>query len=306
MAIWTHHLKSIGFSDYVGPHYTGKAIKVGAGIQAFEAYRAADKIGLAIVGGECPTVGLAGGYTQGGGHSALASRYGLAADQALEWEVMDGTGKLLRASRSQNPDLYWALSGGGGGSYGVVWSLTAKAHKDVLVSGANLTFTNEGISQDTFYAGIAAYHALLAPIINAGAMSISFFTNDSFMISPLTAPGISKADLARLLQPFLSNLQKLGIKYTHTIRQFSGYLPQLTAMETHIQVGVAQYGCRLIPRSVIEKNNDGLMAAFRKIVEDGASVTTISLNVSVAVAGDVYNAVLPAWRETLLDVVVTT
>ncbi len=41
-----------------------------------------------MVGGECLTVGIAGGYTQGGGHSALTSRFGLAADQALEWEVI--------------------------------------------------------------------------------------------------------------------------------------------------------------------------------------------------------------------------
>ena len=46
-------------------------MKMGAGVQGFEAYAAADKAGLAVVGGECPTVGLAGGYTQGGGHSAL-------------------------------------------------------------------------------------------------------------------------------------------------------------------------------------------------------------------------------------------
>ena len=85
LAIWTHHLKSIQFLDYNGPHYTGKAIKMGAGVHGFEAYSAADKINFAVVGGECPTVGLAGGYTQGGGHSALASKYGLAADQTLEW-----------------------------------------------------------------------------------------------------------------------------------------------------------------------------------------------------------------------------
>lgn len=54
------------------------------------------------------------------GNSTLASKYGLSADQALEWEVVNGTGKLLRASRIENSDLFWALSGGGGGTYGVV------------------------------------------------------------------------------------------------------------------------------------------------------------------------------------------
>ena len=60
LAIWTHNLKDINFLDYQSVYYTGKAIKMGAGVQGFEAYAAADKEGLNVVGGECPTVGLAG------------------------------------------------------------------------------------------------------------------------------------------------------------------------------------------------------------------------------------------------------
>ena len=60
LAIWTHHLKKIEFLDYKSSYYIGKAIKMGAGVQGFEAYAAADKEGLNVVGGECPTVGLAG------------------------------------------------------------------------------------------------------------------------------------------------------------------------------------------------------------------------------------------------------
>lgn len=143
LAIWTHHLKDIEILDYDGPSYKGKAIKMGAGVMAIEAYEAAHARGLAVVGGECPTVGIAGGYTQGGGHSSLASKYGLAADQTLEWEVVTGTGEMLTANRYNNSDLYWALSGGGGGTYGVTTSLTAKAHADIPVSGVNLTFTSQ-------------------------------------------------------------------------------------------------------------------------------------------------------------------
>ena len=77
--------------------------------------------GLVVVTGECPTVGLAGGYTQGGGHSALSTQFGLGADQTLEFEVVTAAGKVVTASRSENSDLFWALSGGGAGNYGVVF-----------------------------------------------------------------------------------------------------------------------------------------------------------------------------------------
>jgi FAD binding domain len=80
--LWTHNLKSISFSNYSSPAYKGPAIKIGAGVQGYEAYTAANARGLLVVGGECPTVGLAGGFTPGGGHSSLSSIYGMAADQA--------------------------------------------------------------------------------------------------------------------------------------------------------------------------------------------------------------------------------
>jgi len=69
LAIWTHNLKNIQFLDYKSPHYTRKAYKIGAGVQGHEALEAAQKVGLTVTSGECTTVGFAGGYTQGGGHS---------------------------------------------------------------------------------------------------------------------------------------------------------------------------------------------------------------------------------------------
>ena len=219
---------------------------------------------------------------------------------------MDGAGNLLRANREENADLYWALSGGGGGTYGVVTSLTARVHPDVPVSGANLTFTNDGISQDTFYQAIATWHASLPKITDAGAMAIFFYTNTSFSISPLTGPGISKTQMENLLQPFTAALEKLGIKYTVVVRQFPGYLSEFHAMQSPIQVGVAQYGGRLIPRSAVEHDSHALTAAVRNITEDGALFIGVGLNVSKALVGDVYNAVLPAWRDTLIDAVITT
>lgn len=69
LSLWMHKLKDIVFSTYTSEAYTGPAVKMGAGVQAFEAYSASHKAGYDVVGGECPTVGIAGGYTQGGGHS---------------------------------------------------------------------------------------------------------------------------------------------------------------------------------------------------------------------------------------------
>ncbi|TKX25719.1 FAD-binding domain-containing protein 12 [Elsinoe australis] len=306
LGLWLHHLKDISIFDYQGPSYTGKAIKVGAGVQGFEAYAAVDAQGLQVVGGECPTVGIAGGYTQGGGHSALASKHGLAADQTLEWELVTGEGEHLIANRQQNSDLYWALSGGGGGTYGVVLSMTSKAHPDSPTSGMNLTFASTNISQDAYYEAISTFHASLPAMVDAGIMIVWYFTNASFAISPITAPDISVADLKGYLSPLETKLNELNIPFTSYYQQFDGYLDQFNALQGAIQVGIAQYGGRLIPRSVVENNNSALTDAYRFINNNGGQFIGVGVNVSPAVAGNPDNAVNPAWRNTLIDTVITT
>jgi hypothetical protein len=69
LGFWMHNLKHIEFLNYTDSGYGGPAIRMGAGVQAYEAYAAADQVGLNVLGGECVTVGIAGGFSQGGGHS---------------------------------------------------------------------------------------------------------------------------------------------------------------------------------------------------------------------------------------------
>ena len=99
LSVWTHHLKDIEFLNWSDEHYNGKAIKMGAGVQGYEAMEAAQAEGLVIVGGECPTVGIAGGYSQGGGHSALSTSFGLGADQTLSWEVVTARSEERRVGK---------------------------------------------------------------------------------------------------------------------------------------------------------------------------------------------------------------
>ncbi|KAK1139768.1 hypothetical protein N8T08_011164 [Aspergillus melleus] len=306
LGLWMHHLKEITVADYRDARYTGKAITVGAGVHAIDVYRAADAQGLQIVGGECPTVGLAGGYTQGGGHSMLSSKYGLAADQVLSWQVITGEGELVTATRETYPDLYWALSGGGGGTYGVVWSMTVKAYPDTPVSGLNMTFSREDVEEEEFYRAVSRFHAILPDIVDAGAMCIWSLTNTSFSISPLTGPNIPASELVDLLGPFTDHLDEEEITYTISADDFPDYLSQFQNMMPDVPVSESQLGGWLIPRGVVQENNENFTAAARQIVEDGASLVSVGLNVSKAVAGNVDNAVLPAWRDTVAHTVIST
>ncbi|KAJ5784237.1 FAD binding domain protein [Penicillium pulvis] len=308
LSVWTHHLKIIEIKNWKDEYYTGKAFKLGAGVQGIEAYEAAHEYGLRMVGGECPTVGLAGGYSQGGGHSSLSSKHGLGADQVLEWEVIDGNGRFLVANRTQNTDLYWALAGGGGGTYGVVWSMTSKAHLDSKVSGLNLTFTTDGISDETFFKAVELYNTYLPSIVDEGVMSLNFLTNGSFAISPMTGPGVPLEKLESLIRPVLIGFDKLGINYTYHGEEFGYYLEQFNAQTPVVEVGVAQYGSWLLPRSIVEdpKSRHELTKSVRTVLSYGATFTTVGIKVTEDVTGDVHNAVNPAWRSAIAHTLMST
>jgi FAD/FMN-containing dehydrogenase len=82
--------------------------------------------GLATTGGIASTTGIAG-LTLGGGIGYLNRKYGLACDNLLSADVVTAAGQLVRASADTNPDLYWALRGGGG-NFGVVTSFEYQLH----------------------------------------------------------------------------------------------------------------------------------------------------------------------------------
>jgi FAD/FMN-containing dehydrogenase len=151
LAIWTHHVIGMNIVNYKSAYYTGPAVKAMAGTQVGDLYNFTHDNGYAVIGGECSTVGWAGGYTSGGGHSALTSWKGLAADQTLEMEVILADGSIITVSRTQNSDLWWALSGGGPGNYAIIWSLTSKVYPDIMVTGASIIVPQGNASDADFW-----------------------------------------------------------------------------------------------------------------------------------------------------------
>ena len=96
------------------------------GVTWGEFNRATQEHGLATTGGVISTTGIAG-LTLGGGYGYLAGKHGLATDNLVAATVVTADGKIVRACDSENPDLHWALRGGGG-NFGVVSSLEYSLH----------------------------------------------------------------------------------------------------------------------------------------------------------------------------------
>ncbi|KAK0674163.1 hypothetical protein QBC41DRAFT_72256 [Cercophora samala] len=310
LSVWTHKMKSIEWKNYNDKFYRGTAVKIGAGVQGFDLLNEGLKVNQIVVGGECPTVGPAGGYTQGGGHSALSTSFGLSADNTLEWEVVTASGQLLTASRTRNSDLYWALSGGGPGNYGVVVSVTLKTFPDSYVGGATVSFFASNNPTETFYKGIDAFHAALPAMVDAGTMVVYYFTSNFFMIAPVTAYNKTSAEVETIMAPFLANLTSLGVNfnaaYSQSVNYYDHYDQYFGPLPIGvIQVGIAQYGGRLIPRDTFTKTPAALSRTSRYIAEKG--ITFIGVGTDVSSFGrNSANAVLPAWRKTLVHATLTT
>jgi FAD/FMN-containing dehydrogenase len=108
-------------------HPGAAAVRVEGGATMSDMDRATQPYHLATTGGRASTTGV-GGFVLGGGSGWLERRFGLAVDNLLGADLVTADGHTVRATAEQNPELFWALHGGGG-NFGIATSLTLKLHE---------------------------------------------------------------------------------------------------------------------------------------------------------------------------------
>jgi FAD/FMN-containing dehydrogenase len=100
---------------------------VGAGAQLIDVYAVLARQGVTIPAGSCPSVGVSG-VTLGGGMGLAGRAFGLTADNMIEVQIVTADGRVRTVNRRTDPDLLWALRGGGGGNFGIVTRFTFRVH----------------------------------------------------------------------------------------------------------------------------------------------------------------------------------
>ncbi|CAM2196149.1 FAD/FMN-containing dehydrogenase [Paraburkholderia kururiensis] len=132
LLIWTRAMNRIELHDAFVPFGSSMpptpAVTAEAGCMWIDVYTAVTtQAGRYVQGGGCASVGVAG-LVQGGGFGSFSKRYGLAAASLLQAEIVTADGIVRTVNASREPDLFWALKGGGGGSFGVVTRVTLQTH----------------------------------------------------------------------------------------------------------------------------------------------------------------------------------
>ena len=320
LSVWTHRFDDIRFLGHqyrdTASGYRGPAFKIGAGVLAIDLYRAADALGLHVVGGAARTVGIGGGYTLGGGHSPLSSVHGMAADQVLALQVVLPSGRFVTVDERHYPDLFFALRGGGGATWGIVTSLVIRAYPRAPVATLGYSFASSAdVPVETFWSGVDAVFARFPDWADAGMYSYWSIacaapsTNCSFSMTPSWGNNMDQAALEAANQPLFDDLAALGITPTGVAyKEYNGVLAAVEgtwAPETEQAGGWSfKTGTRLFPRSNWADADKlaAQTAALRHGVESAGMM--LGYNIKAARNADPTanqtNAVGPAWRETLM------
>ena len=108
-------------------HGRSQKATIGPGAQLIDVYMRLARRGVTVPAGSCPSVGF-GGMATGGGMGLAGRRFGLTCDNVESMDVVTADGALRHVSSRSEPDLFWALRGGGGGNFGVVTRFVMRTH----------------------------------------------------------------------------------------------------------------------------------------------------------------------------------
>lgn len=208
LLIWTRHMTDITMHAAFVPqgcaaHAPQPAVTLGAGAIWMQAYEAVTtKAGQYVQGGGCTTVGVAG-LIQSGGFGSFSKHYGMAAAGLLEAEVVTADGKIRIANACANPDLFWALKGGGGGSFGVVSKVTLRLRElPAFLGGAIITIkaTSDSAYRRLIRQFVSFYHEQL---FNDHWGEQVHFRHDNSLEIRMVSHGLDTQQSKAIWQPFL-------------------------------------------------------------------------------------------------------
>jgi len=208
-----------------------RAVTVGAGAVWSQVYDAVTTRGGGYVqGGGCMTVGVAG-LVHSGGFGSFSKAFGLASASLLQAEVVTADGVVRTCNACSHADLFWALKGGGGGTFGVVSKLTLRLHPlPEFFGGANFTIKSETADDYRRLVGrfVRFYHERL---FNDHWGEQVHINPDNTLEIRMTFHGLDEARAKAVWQPFLDWVHSSPQAYSIPDRVVIGSIPARRAWD---------------------------------------------------------------------------
>lgn len=234
----------------------------------------------------------------------------MGADHILEFEVVTADGRFITANKDRNSDLFWALRGGGGSTFGVVTSVVVKAYKTVPVTTVSWAYSQSAtVSEASFWDAFKTYMSLFPKMADAGVYSYFQMFPGTFNMQSLFCPNLSKTQVQALMAPLTKKLADLKIPFSPVFTEYTSFYPAWKAAFPKEAIGQAnvQTASRLFPRAnwVDPAKFEATYKAVKDVVSQG--LILIAFNIApTTTAGRVgvdETAVNPAWRNTLFHAI---
>ncbi|KAF2664415.1 FAD-binding domain-containing protein [Microthyrium microscopicum] len=300
-------VNTTGTKMYVAPQ---PAVIIQAGMMWQEVIPEVIKHNHIVVSGAEKTVGASGGWTMGGGHGAFSNKYGMGADNVLEFTVVTPSGETVIANTNSHPDLFWALRGGGGGTYGIVTSTVMKTYPKPSMYGINLDISAAANStRDQLLDALAYYWAMTPNMTDWGLGGFPTVRYGSTYPGRLYAPGKTRSEIDAFWAPIAQKMIKLGasVSTKTSEKEFDQWLEPISpVVNLPLPFVGNMLASRLLSRS---KLNEANIPAIRTMLDKLLSYTNMVLPYAVgggqvAANRDLDIGLNPAWRDALMHLVV--
>lgn len=287
------------------------AFSIAAGERVRDVYEAANQKNDIVVAGSAQDVGIVGWFT-GGGHGPLTSTYGMGVDNVLQVTVVTPNGELVTANECLHPDLFWAIRGGGGGTFGVITKVVMKAYPSPSMQTQSFSITPMDQKNMTGFWDAAAYFFSQLPRLKEGGLSGYFFIygpplNAEWSLFGSLAAFDRPNDTAKsLFEPIREHM--LNAPYDVNYTSSSSYSPSFfgswnyTIGDEPVGGGGAVLGTRLLPAHSLTSQVDQLRETIRNL-------TTVTAFMQGHVVANSANRGLnislnPAWRDAAVHTII--
>jgi hypothetical protein len=221
-----------------------------------------------------------------------------AADHALSFEVLTASSDFITADAGCNPDLFWALKGGGRSTFGVILSITVKIFPEVpsasIILNINSTHTND---TSLFYKGVAAFHDLSNHWVDHGMFAYYELSTNRFHVQPLLGPNMTAERIQEVAKPMFDQLDAEGVPYSTSTKEFVTFFDLYTDIFEDEVAGVSiLIGGWLFTKRNITEHAADIIAAYQTTLDSGTLIFGHIVGPGYG-APKVDNAIHPTWRE---------